>query len=428
MSSGTELFLLFLVMIIGAALSGFLVGRRLPRRSRDDSGPPDTPVTDRDEQAHAMEQPPDDGPSSPNRDRRRDNVEQALDDLRLGVVVFTGTGDELYRNHVGRQFAVARHGEALVEAALERVVAGALIGLSPEEEIRLYGPPARTVLVQASPIQVDTEVSTVVATIEDVTEARHLDRVRSDFVTNVSHELRTPVGAMSILAETLADTDDPEVRARLAERIQTEAGRLAETIEDLLILSRLESGRDDVSETFDLVSVVITAVDRTAESSAQRAVAVELDRRFGGPVLVDGSFGQLVSAVANLIENGTKYSSAGSSVVVAIDVESDDDGSFGLLSVIDEGIGIPEADLARIFERFYRVDNARSRTTGGTGLGLSIVRNAVRNHGGTVRVESTEGRGSSFMVRLPLSSAQLQIEPIDVDELLTRANSEQERD
>ncbi|MDH3301642.1 MAG: ATP-binding protein [Acidimicrobiia bacterium] len=427
MSTGTEL-ILFLLAVAVAALVGFSIGRRASIPSGYRSARLEAPGVGSEEQADRSAQPSADEPPDSNRDRRRDHIEQALDDLRLGVVVFTGGGDELYRNHVGRQFATARHGEALVEAALERVVAAALIGLSPEEEVRLYGPPARTVLVQASPIQVDGGISTVVATIEDVTEARHLDRVRSDFVANVSHELRTPVGAMSVLAETLADTDDPEVRARLAGRIQTEAGRLADTIEDLLILSRLESGPEEAGETFDLVSVVTTAMDRTAESSAQRAVPIEMERRFGGPILVDGSFGQLVSAVANLIENGTKYSSAGSAVTVAVDVESGDGGPQGVLSVIDDGIGIPEADLMRIFERFYRVDTARSRATGGTGLGLSIVRNAVRNHGGSVEVESTEGRGSTFTLRIPLSSAQLQVEPMDVDDLLANVNSDQERD
>ncbi len=392
-----------------ATLLGVVIGRRIGRSA----------TADRDDRPHS---------AAAQRARRDDHVEHALDELRLGVVVFTGEGRELYRNHVGRRFATARHGEALVEAALERVVSAALIGLSPEEEVRLYGPPARTVLVKASPVRADGEISTVVATIEDVTEARHLDRVRSDFVANVSHELRTPVGAMSVLAETLAETDDPEVRERLTDRIQAEASRLADTIEDLLILSRLESGPEEARETFDLVSVVTTARDRTAESSAQRAVTVEVDTRFDGPVLVDGSFGQLVSAVANLIENGTKYSSAGSTVTVVVDVESGADGHLGVLSIVDNGIGIPEADLARIFERFYRVDTARSRSTGGTGLGLSIVRHAVRNHGGTVDVESTEGLGSSFTLRLPISAAQLQVESMDVDDLLARANSEQERE
>ncbi|MDH4280171.1 MAG: hypothetical protein OEW83_19040, partial [Acidimicrobiia bacterium] len=325
MSSSTDL-LVLLVVVTLAGLVGFVAGRRRMGGSAEGAEWVDTPASTGDE-PDGRRPAAEPGPNPP----RQAHVEQALDDLRLGVVVFSGSGDELYRNHVARQFATARHGEALVEVALERVVAAALIGLSPEEEVRLYGPPARTVLVQASPVQVDGGISTVVATIEDVTEARHLDLVRSDFVANVSHELRTPVGAMSVLAETLADTDDPEVRARLAARIQTEAGRLADTIEDLLILARLESGPEEMNETFDLVSVVTTAMDRTAESSAQRAVAVEMDRRFDGPILVDGSFGQLVSAAVNLIENGTKYASAGSVVTVAVDVESGDDGPHGVL-------------------------------------------------------------------------------------------------
>ena len=342
----------------------------------------------------------------------------ALDDLRLGVVVYDERGRERYRNRVGQQFAVARHGEALVEAALERVASAARIGLSPEEEVKLYGPPARILLVQGSPLRDGKSISGVVATIEDVTAARHLDQVRSDFVANVSHELRTPVGALSVLAETLAHTDDPEVRQRLSQRVLCEAERLSDTIEDLLVLSRLESDRDEPGETFDLVSVVTSALERTAESSSQRSVNVVVDRRFDGPILIDGRFGHMVSAVANLIENGTKYSSTGSRVTVTLDIDNGTDRPVGVLLVSDDGIGIPEKDQARIFERFYRVDSARRRETGGTGLGLSIVRNAVSNHHGSVTVESVEGRGSTFTVQLPLSPTQLQAERLDVDDLL----------
>ena len=362
------------------------------------------------------------------RSDRMDHIERALDDLRLGVVVFGGDGIEVYRNLVGRRFVTARHGEALVEAALERVVAASSTDRSPSEEVRLYGPPPRTLKVQASPIGTGGEKSGVVATISDVTEARHLDRVRSDFVANVSHELRTPVGAMSVLAETLAASDDPEVRARLAERIQVEADRLADTIEDLLTLSRLESGQEQLDDTFDLISVVATAIDRTAESTAQRAVEVALSSDLEDPVLIDGHFSQLVSAVVNLIENGTKYSPAGSTVTVTIGVQPGPDGESAVLSVIDEGIGIPEADLTRVFERFYRVDTARSRTTGGTGLGLSIVRNAVRNHGGSVEVDSTEGRGSRFTVRIPISDSRPLIDRLAAHDREPPALSDQERD
>lgn len=375
------------------------------------------------------------------------DIERALADLRLGVVVVTEDGAEAYRNNRATQYATGRHSDALVEAALERVLEGALVGLSLEESVETYGPPARSVLVQASPTYDGGKLSGAVGVIEDVTEARHTDRVRSDFVANVSHELRTPVGAMSVLAETIADADDPEVIARMTARMQREASRLSSTIEDLLVLSRLESGPVIEPETIDLVSVVTMAIERTDEAAIRQGVRVGVENKAGTPILVDGDQGQLVSAVANLLENAIKYSDTGTSVSIllnatrltdpdpAADEQSglDEPGSLesapvesgsgaptagdlpedrlgtAELVISDDGIGIPDRDLDRIFERFYRVDSARSRETGGTGLGLSIVRNAVRNHHGEVGVTSVEGQGSTFTVRLPISEAQTRL-------------------
>lgn len=369
-----------------------------------------------------------------------DGIERALADLRLGVVVVDGDGVGQYRNNRAKEYATGRHGDALVEAALERVVGGALVGLSLEESVEIYGPPARSLLVQASPTYEGGELSGAVGVIEDVTEVRHMLRVRSDFVANVSHELRTPVGAMSVLAETIGDADDPEVVSRLSRRMQREATRLADTIDDLLALSRLESGPVDDPETVDLVSVATMAIERAAEAASQRRVDVAIDEGSEGPVLVDGDQGQLVSAVANLVDNAIKYSDAGGTVALrvcaiagpAASIGADvvepysaragqhrpapdregrwlTEGTVAELSVFDDGIGIPERDLERIFERFYRVDSARSRETGGTGLGLSIVRHAVLNHRGTVDVDSLEGHGSTFTIRLPISNAQHKI-------------------
>ena len=231
-----------------------------------------------------------------------DDVERALADLRLGVVVVADDGTEVYRNHRAKEYATGRHGDALVEAALQRVIDGALLGLSLEESVEVYGPPARSITVQASPTYERGQLGGAVAVIEDVTEARHINRVRSDFVANVSHELRTPVGALSVLAETIAGTDDVEVVDRLAKRMMREATRLGDTIEDLLALSRLESGPVGDPETIDLVSVATMAVERTAEAAAQRRVVVNVRAAPDRPVLVDGDQGQLVSAVANLID------------------------------------------------------------------------------------------------------------------------------
>ncbi|MEM9566437.1 MAG: histidine kinase dimerization/phospho-acceptor domain-containing protein, partial [Actinomycetota bacterium] len=181
-----------------AALLGYWLGRRRT--------PPvvlaPTPPPEPEPALEPAAQPPADVGGSEVGGR---DVERALADLRLGVVVVAPGGDEIYRNHQAREYATGRHGDALVEAALERVVGGALVGLSLEESVEVYGPPARSFLVQASPTYEGGEPSGAVGVIEDVTEARHNLRVRSDFVANVSHELRTPVGAMSVLAETIAE-------------------------------------------------------------------------------------------------------------------------------------------------------------------------------------------------------------------------------
>lgn len=350
------------------------------------------------------------------------HIERALADLRLGVVIFDADTNEIYRNNFAQQFATGRHGNAIVAAAMERIVEGAFLGLSLEESVDLYGPPAQNLLVQASPTYDDGSLSGSVAVIEDVTETRHLDRVRSDFVANVSHELRTPIGALSVLAETMQSARSDSARARLSDRMVREAHRLSETIDDLLSLSRLESGPVIEPVTMDLTSVVAMAVERTAERASQSGITVEVANYEGGPVMVSGDQAQLVSAVSNLCDNALKYSDEGASVMVAIDVDKSagsksagansagaksdgDDNGRAVLTVTDNGPGIPEKDLGRVFERFYRVDSARSRDTGGTGLGLSIVRNAITNHDGTVEVESQEGEGATFTIRLPLADS-----------------------
>ncbi|MEM7272191.1 MAG: ATP-binding protein [Actinomycetota bacterium] len=411
---------MILAALIGVAIVAGLIGFWLGRGTA--SAPVPVPVAERPRTLV---------------DRRTDvDIERAMADLRLGVVVVLRDGTEAYRNNRAQRYATGRHGDALVEAALQRVLEGALVGLSLEESVEVYGPPARSLLVQASPTYDGGELDGAVGVIDDVTEARHVDRVRSDFVANVSHELRTPVGAMSVLAETIADADDPEIVDRLTSRMQREANRLSRTIDDLLALSRLESGPISDPETIDLVSVATMAVERTGEAAQQRRVLVIVDHASDGPILVDGDQGQLVSAIANLIDNAIKYSDPGGEVTVRLDlaappalktadpaVVEDERADMAEISVIDQGIGIPERDLDRIFERFYRVDSARSRETGGTGLGLSIVRHALQNHRAAIDVESTEGIGSTFTVRLPVSPAQAQIGSIgSTDEVPSEAN------
>jgi two-component system sensor histidine kinase SenX3 len=418
-----------LILAVGWVAAGLLLGWWLGSRRRPGPGrgiESEAPSALRPKEA--VSPPAQDQPST-----GQAQIRQALDDLRLGVIVLDAGGEEIYRNRAAGRYATRRHGNAIVDAALERVVQGAMIGRSLEEAVELYGPPAESLLVQASPTGDGDSVGGVVAVIEDITEARHLDRVRRDFVANVSHELRTPVGAMIVLVDALSDSDDPEVIQRLTDGLQQEADRLAQTIDDLLVLSRLESGPIEVRETTDLASIARMAVERVTEAATARAITVAVNRTFDGPILVDCDPGQLVSAVANLLENAIKYSDGGATVTLRLSIH---DGTvhtgsapsggthepLGVLSVIDSGIGIPERDLARIFERFYRVDTARSRETGGTGLGLSIVRHAVMNHGGTVSVDSIEGRGSTFTIHLPISPAHPPTDRFEADELLPAGN------
>ncbi len=337
-------------------------------------------------------------------------IDRALDALPLGVVVTDADGFVVYQNQFAHQFDRARHGDALVRAGIDQVVTAALRGLNEDRAIDLYGPPARNLLLRASPTydpcdpdQADDggadELTGSVVLIEDVTAAHQLDRIRKDFVANVSHELRTPIGAIGVLAETLRDADDPEVVDRLAARLHNEAFRLGNVIEDLLALSRLESGRIEDPQLVDLHDVIGLAVQRAEPGAEQRRITIHTPPGGRDPVLVRGDQSQLVSAVSNLLDNAVKYSEVGDEVTVEV-AETGEEAS---IAVVDHGVGIPAAAHQRIFERFYRVDDARSRATGGTGLGLSIVRHVVINHEGSISVTSTEGQGSTFTIHLPLA-------------------------
>ncbi|HEV3173892.1 MAG TPA: ATP-binding protein [Actinocrinis sp.] len=238
----------------------------------------------------------------------------------------------------------------------------------------------------------------VLVLVEDRTEAKRIDAIRRDFVANVSHELKTPVGALALLSEAvLSARDDPEAVRRFAKRMQTEAHRLANLVQDLIDLSRLE-GDDPLAKAqrVCIADVVEEGLGRARELADAREI--ELVGSAPPELYVLGDFDQLVTGLGNLVANAVNYSPDRTKVVVAVRREGD----LAEISVTDQGIGIPEQDLKRIFERFYRVDPARSRVTGGTGLGLSIVKHIAATHGGDVAVWSVEGAGSTFTLRLPL--------------------------
>jgi two-component system sensor histidine kinase SenX3 len=323
-----------------------------------------------------------------------------VDTLNLGVVVMGRNGAVRYRNHKAMSMA-GTHTGLLIDEAVEVALRRALDGEDSRQTLELYGPPQVAVVVAAEPL----DDGSAVATIEDVSDRRRLDAVRTDFVANISHELKTPVGALAVLADALADEDDISVVHRVAERMVNESHRVARTIDDLMELSRIELGEEPVRDVVPVIDVVAGAIERAAPLSEGRNIDVAVLEVPDG-VAILGDRRQLTSALGNLVENAVKYSEVGANVQIRVRVVSDgaDDAQrFAELMVADQGIGIPAADHGRIFERFYRVDKARGRDTGGTGLGLSIVRHVATNHGGEVLVSSQEGEGSTFVLRIPLA-------------------------
>ena len=238
----------------------------------------------------------------------------------------------------------------------------------------------------------------LLALVEDRTQAMRIDEIRRDFVANVSHELKTPVGALSLLAEAVQDaSDDPEAVRRFAGRMQHESGRLTRLVQEIIDLSRLQYDHPVESpEPVKVDEIVATAIDRSRVDAENRQIRLVSGGQPGLQVL--GNESQLVIALGNLVENAIAYSEPHSQVAVGVRAADD----RVEISVTDQGVGIEAGDLDRIFERFYRVDPARSRATGGTGLGLSIVKHVAASHGGEVAVWSSRGAGSTFTLRLPV--------------------------
>ncbi len=317
----------------------------------------------------------------------------AIDD---GILLLDEQGQITFRNPHAEMFVGARHGEALVDSAIEELAGRALAGERASQTLELFGPPRRTLVLTAAPLDDGHRSIGALVVIDDITERRRVDAVRRDFVANISHELKTPVGGLGVLAETMVDEDDPAIVRRLAQRMHHEAMRASRTIDDLLALSRIEAGEATMRDPVPVHLVLAEAVERAATVAEHRGITLDLEEP-SHRIEVLGDRRQLVSALFNLLDNAIKYSQPGSTVRVGAST----DGAQVRLFVSDRGIGIPRRDLERIFERFYRVDRARSRETGGTGLGLAIVRHVASNHGGEVLVDSREGEGSTFTLVMP---------------------------
>lgn len=385
---------LALVVVSAATALAYAAGRRVGRAAAESAGP-----TIADMSPVALPGEPGDvselAVADALDDDLLDRLSEAVDHIEQGVVVCDAQGVDLFRNRVARQYTEARDGLVLVEAALGELLVEAVAGRSVRREVELFGPPAQSFVITARPFSDSVGVGGL-AIVEDRSLQRRTETVRRDFVANISHELKTPIGALGLLAETIRDEPDSDVVERLAERMIVEADRAGSTVDDLLELSRIEFGDDTEFDEISVQSIVAEASGRIAAAADHAGIRLVVD--LSPAVRVVGDRRQLVSAVYNLLDNAVKYSSAGSEVNVTAAIDGDLD--LVHLTVEDAGIGIPRRDLDRVFERFYRVDRARSRVTGGTGLGLAIVRHVASNHGGDVSVESTEGVGTTFTLSL----------------------------
>jgi two-component system sensor histidine kinase SenX3 len=327
----------------------------------------------------------------------------ALAAAGVGVIIVDGSGALVFANEAAGPFLHPRHGEMVAE---EQVRRGIDLAIGQRQavtrEVHLYTPRRRALKLEVVPLESEGESLGAVAYITDVTDELRVEEMRRDFVANVGHELKTPLGALLVLAETLGEhPDEPAVTAGLTERLVGEARRLAHLVDDMLDLSQAEDPTP-VLEPTRIAEVVADLIPWAEEQAARRGVRLVVD-----PVpeeaVVPGDHRRLGSMLMNLVDNAIKYSEprAGGQLP-SVWVRARVEGESVILEVQDEGIGIAEGHLDRIFERFYRVDRARSRATGGTGLGLSIVRHTALSHGGDVGVESRPGEGSIFRVRLPL--------------------------
>jgi two-component system, OmpR family, sensor histidine kinase SenX3 len=335
----------------------------------------------------------------------------SLGALTQGIVIYDEGGDVVYHNDPAAAYLAARHSDALVEETIGVLAGEALRGRTNEHELDMFGPPRRTLQLTAVPLDNAGQVAGALVVIEDTTDRRRLENIRRDFVANISHELKTPIGALTLLAETLLGEEDPHIMHRLAERIVSESLRVGRMIEDLLELSRLEVSPEKVDMRLPVAEFVAEAVERVRSAADRRGITLDVHEP-PQQLRVRGDRRQLVSAIANLLDNAVKYSEPGHPV----EVRAGGSDGWVEVEVRDYGIGIPRHDLERIFERFYRVDRARSRQTGGTGLGLAIVRHVASNHRGEVRVESREGEGSRFLLRLPATTDAPDLEDQDPEE------------
>ncbi|HEY8533981.1 MAG TPA: ATP-binding protein [Micromonospora sp.] len=366
-------------------------------------------------------------------------VRQSLDALQVGVVVLDAADQPVLANAAARAMGLLRTGAPPLSGSAHpilRTLAGQVRRTGARREVDLALPRGRDDGREPLGVHlraVGLERGHVAIEATDVTEAHRVARMRRDFVANVSHELKTPIGALQLLAEALRDATSADAASgaasestsdasasgvdvatvrRFAERIHHESSRLGQLVSELLELTRLQGAEplpkpDPVSVDWVLAEVL----DRTRTAAAARNIDIETTGLRG--LTVYGDKGQIVTAVSNLVSNAITYSPERTRVTITVDQEE----RYVAIAVIDHGIGIHADDLERIFERFYRADQARSRATGGTGLGLAIVKHIATNHGGRIDVVSAPGKGSTFTLRLPAVPPDATVPSLDLDDM-----------
>ncbi|OBF29061.1 two-component sensor histidine kinase [Mycobacterium sp. ACS1612] len=327
-------------------------------------------------------------------------LEHIVSGSPMGIAVVDSYRDVVYTNHRAELLGLVKDRRLDEQAwqAAERTLRSGESGdvdLSPPKTPN----PGRSGLSVRGHVQLltDQDRRFAVVYVDDQSEHARMEATRRDFVANVSHELKTPVGAMGVLAEALlASADDPETVRRFAEKMLTESNRLANMVGELIDLSRLQGGeRLPDLEAVDVDRVVAEALSRYKVAADNADIAITTDAPTGYRVYGDEQL--LVTAIANLVSNAIAYSPNGSSVSVSRRAR----GPNVEIAVTDRGIGIAREDQERVFERFFRVDKARSRATGGTGLGLAIVKHVAANHNGSIRLWSQPGTGSTFTLSIP---------------------------
>jgi len=342
-------------------------------------------------------------------DAFRQQLIAALDSLNYGIAIYGQDDQLIHTNPYASSFLSGVHSGALIADAIDElfqtrdgqeVIDQELDVFDNSHPSSVTHSRKKTFYIILRELSIEGNQIGSVVTIEDISEQERLESVRRDFISNISHELKTPIGAIALLTETLLGEPDTDLVQKFAPNILQETERLSETIDDLLSLSRIEHGSTDSFNQIDILKCAEQAIDRVNIFAKQNEVTV-LTSFPPAPVHLFGDELQLTSAFYNILENSVKYKRINQGNVHLTVQQLDD---FIEVEISDNGIGIPTKDLDRIFERFYCVD--RSHSGSGVGLGLAIVRHVIVNHEGVIRIESTEGVGTTFFIQFPINSVE----------------------